>query len=128
MNIEIGGKGYELNFGMAFIRKLDERHFVDKNGLKFGQGVTIAAVQLQDMNPTILQDVVECGLHHVKKDKPSSAAIEEAIVKEVEDKGLKKTCDDFLTTLEKQPLIADKLKDFKKRSKEQQKKLEEENQ
>ena len=120
MDIEINGKGYTLNFGMAFIRKMDDRHYVDKNGVQFGVGVTIAAVQLQDMNPTILQDIVECGLHDVKKDKPSSADIEKAIIGMVEEKGLEKTCNDFLGTLEKQPLLADKLKNFKKEAKKAQ--------
>ncbi|NJP37924.1 tail assembly chaperone [Alkalicoccus luteus] len=109
--ITINGKTYELNYGMEFLKRMDQRHKVENNGLSFGVGTTIAGVQLQQNNPTILQDIVECGLHNVKKDKPASDQIEETIVQMFEEaEDPEKIFTDFLETFKKQPLLKAQMK------------------
>lgn len=124
MNIDIDGQGYELNFGMGFIREMDRRHYVSNNGLELGMGVNVAGIRLQDMNPTILQDIVEAGLYKVKKGKPSADKIEESIETMVIEQGLEKTCNDFLNSLEQAPFTSDKIKDMRKAARKEQMKNE----
>ncbi|QDI90210.1 hypothetical protein EPH95_02680 [Salicibibacter halophilus] len=122
MNIEINGKGYELNFGMKFIKEMDKRHFIENNGVRFGNGINMLVVKLDQQDPLIIQDIVEAGLHQVKKDKPSTDDIEQAIEDMAEEKGLNEMTNDFLNELKKKRLLADKIKNTEENIEKEKKK------
>lgn len=125
MKMTINGKSYELNFGLEFIRKMDAKYYqTAKGGQKFGQGIEIMSAQLLSYSPTILLDIVEAGLHKVKKGAPTPGQIEEAIEGIVVDEGLEKVMDDFFKHLEVQPFLEPKMKKLKEKMEESQKQAE----
>jgi len=86
MILEIAGKDVEITTGVRFIRELDKRFKLDvENGLmKLGFGLNQVAMDIDMENPTILVDLIECGVAGNKGFKPNTAQIE-AFVDKQED-------------------------------------------
>lgn len=62
MEITIGGKERELRFGVGFVRKLDDVYRANVKGIEFGAGLVIANMQLAQMNPATLSDVIQAAV------------------------------------------------------------------
>lgn len=62
MELKIKGISKELRFGTGFVRKLDEVYQVKMSGIEFGAGLLMANMQLSQMNPTALSDVIRCAV------------------------------------------------------------------
>ncbi|WP_160112327.1 tail assembly chaperone [Salicibibacter kimchii] len=125
MNIEIDGKGYELNFGFGFLRALNDKYKVRKNGQDIGAGLAMTTGYLIDSDPLVLPDIVEAGLHHVKKDKPGKEKIEEALMAIIEEKGVEEVSEGFLNTFRESALTSKKVKQAEEQIEKQQKKAKE---
>ncbi len=61
MELTINGKVRQLRFGVGFVRKLDEIYQVSMSGIEFGAGLIMANMQLAQMNPAALSDVIICA-------------------------------------------------------------------
>ncbi len=99
--MEIGGKEYELKFGLAFINCLDKQFSAQTKGMDFGLGLTPIVAKLEICNPQAVFDVIRAGTI-TEKQKPSNEDIE----KYVESADIERECNDFLSRLESSPLIA----------------------
>lgn len=109
MNFEINGRNVELKFGTGFIRRLDEIYKADQHGLKFGVGLMIASVQLEQLNPATLVDIIMCAA----KGKPSVREVENAIDNYAEENGgLKNLFDEVTDTMGKSYVLKDTYQGF----------------
>lgn len=80
MEFTIGNKVYELRFGMKLARVLDKVYEVDYQGMKFGMGVNMALMNLQQQNPVAIQEIITAGISHlnsIPRDNQIEGAIEE---------------------------------------------------
>ena len=112
MKFKIDGKEYQLEFGMKFINELDKRYAVDYQGFKFGMGVNMAFMYLNQYNPTVLQNIISAAVSH-EKNKPSEKKIEESIVQyAIENDGLDKLFEQLLDELGKSPLLKSTIQRF----------------
>ena len=86
MILTIAGKDVEIITGTRFIRELDQRFKLDvENGLmKLGFGLSQVNMDMEMENPSILVDLIECGVAGNKGFKPNTAQIE-AYLDEQED-------------------------------------------
>ena len=114
MELTIGKKTYPLYFGLKFIREMDKRYTLKRDGIEFGFGVTSAVVYIEDRNPVILFDLIQAATI-TEKSKPSVDEIENLLEDEKTD--LEKLFKDFLSALETAPLTKVKLQDLKKQAK-----------
>lgn len=78
MEFKVKEKTYELKFGLAFIRQLDEKFKVNYQGMEFGMGVIQAMAGLQQYNPTTLADVLKAAATHSGK-APKQYDVDEAL-------------------------------------------------
>lgn len=67
MEFTVNDKEYDLKFGLAFVRQLDEKFKVDYQGVEFGMGVNLANVGLTQLNPATLSDVIKAAATHSGK-------------------------------------------------------------
>lgn len=105
MILEIKGKEYELNFGIKFIKKLDNAHFVVSDGMKFGVGIEYIYSNLASYNPLALVDVIV----NASNIKYNDAV--EFVENEADIDGL---FDDFLNELRKGRMTQRKVKEIEK--------------
>lgn len=98
MNIKIGGKDFDLHFGLDFISALDSKYYVRESGFKLGQGMTYAVAQIEMGNPTILVDLVQAATI-TEKNRPKI----EDIKKYIEKENIEELMDNFLSSFEKTP-------------------------
>lgn len=97
MELVIGGKVYQLTFGIEFIRQVDNRY--DKQlevagDMEFGLGLVYIISPLSLGTPVAMSDVIQCATAHYVQ-KPSKADIEEYLLN-LEDEEYNKLRDDFL--------------------------------
>lgn len=119
MNLVIGGKEYQLEFGLRFIRELDIAYTQKSNGVEFGFGVESAVTYLAMENPTVIYEIIKAGTAHLKS-KPSNDDIEAFLVEHAENDTLEKLFEDVMEALEKSPFLKRKIKDIKERAKQGQ--------
>ena len=112
MNLTIGGKEYELAFGMKFINALDNIYTQSLEGMTFGMGVETLITYLNMQNPTSLYNGIKAATAHLKS-KPSNEDIEEYITELAEKDKLEEMYNDFFGALEKAPLVRKKVKTVK---------------
>lgn len=113
MEFKINGKDYDLKFGLRFIRELDNRYKVDYQGLKFGMGVNLAFMGLNQYNPTTLTDIIQASVAH-EKSAPKLFQTENAIEEYAEEnEGLEQLFEDVLDEMGKSYVVKDSLKKFK---------------
>ncbi len=119
MKFTINGKEYQLEFGIKFIRKMDEIYTVSANGMAFGMGVESALSYIAMENPTVLYEIVRAGTSHLKN-KPSNDDIEDALEKVAGEGKLEKLFKDIQKAMEEAPFLKQKIKNFKKQAKVKQ--------
>lgn len=113
MDFTINGKEYVLKFGMRFIRELDKEYKVDYQGMKFGMGVNLAYMGLNQLNPTTLADIIKASVAH-EKSAPKLVEIEESIEDYAEEnEGLETLFTNISEELGKSYVVKDSLKAFK---------------
>ena len=84
MVINIKNNDYEVCFGIAFVRALDEKYYVQsKTGIKFGTGMETRIPLLLTYDPITLSEFLYLGTCTEKK-RPSQMDVD-AYVDQVED-------------------------------------------
>lgn len=79
MNLEINGTDYEVRFGLAFVRALDERYHTDgKNGATFGLGLESTLPFVLTGDALKLSEILYTGTVHLKK-RPTSAQVDDYV-------------------------------------------------
>lgn len=78
MVISIRDNDYELHFGIKFIRELDERHFVEDDGVQFGAGLEILYPRLVTGNPVVLSEIIWTATNTLPK-RPLPVLVDEYI-------------------------------------------------
>lgn len=101
MQITIGKKSIDLNFGVRFVRELDKLAGmeVEVQGIKqkFGMGLTVTLPALQQFDPATLSDVIYCAAWD-NKPRPTQKAVDDYIDS---DDDLDKLFDKVLDELQK---------------------------
>lgn len=102
MQITIGKKTYNLNFGVRFVRELDKIAGVKVNtqGVtqSFGMGLTVSMPSLRQYDPATLSDVLYCATWD-NKQRPSQNAIDDYI--DNDDTDIIKLFDDVTAEMNK---------------------------
>lgn len=70
MILVMNEKEYEVQFGIKFIRELDKKNFLEKEGAKFGAGLELKASALYSYDTVALAEVLYTGTCTEKK-RPS---------------------------------------------------------
>lgn len=78
MQLTINGKEYELNFGVRFVRELDNTIGASIKGINFGMGVAKALVGLGSYDSAVLSDVIYAATAASKK-RPTSKEVDDFI-------------------------------------------------
>lgn len=97
--VTIDGKDYALDFGLDFIRTLDKKYFLDRDGFTFGTGLIQARIGLLQGNPLTLQDMVIAATCTQKPTPPKPEAIELWLY----EQDMEQLAQDFLAYLKKSP-------------------------
>lgn len=113
MEIQIGEKKYELEFGLGFIGKMDEFYSVKAQGIPLGVGVETAISHLGTRNPTILVKIIKAATDHLKS-KPSNAGIDEYITSQAADGKLEELFKNIMESMEESVFLKAKMQEFKK--------------
>ena len=58
MKLKVGSKNYDLNFGVGFVRNLDNYYGMSVQGMSFGMGLTKALSGLRVYDPASLSEVL----------------------------------------------------------------------
>ena len=103
MEITIKNKKYELKFGFQAIHYLDKLHFVQLNGMEFGQGIRSSVIALMDENPVAIFETIKAGLI-TEKQKPSDEDLESYVADLAEKGQMDQLFQDLLRLYESQPL------------------------
>lgn len=120
MELRIKGIERELKFGTGFVRKLDEIYTAEVKGIKFGAGLIMVNIQMAQMNPSALANVIRCAV----KGNPKQTDVEDFVDDYAdENDGLKELFEQVNAEMGKSKTIKDTLN----RAKEAQQELEEEN-
>ncbi|UQS82608.1 tail assembly chaperone [Bombilactobacillus folatiphilus] len=61
MKLKINNQEQELNFGVRFVRELDQVAGMNMQNFSFGMGLTRAIPALKTYDPAILSDVIYCA-------------------------------------------------------------------
>lgn len=61
MELSINNKNYTFNFGVGFVRKMDENYGIKQDGVSFGLGLTRAIPGLKSYDPAVLAQVLQCA-------------------------------------------------------------------
>lgn len=61
MRVKIDGEMYDLNFGVGFVRELDQAHKIE-GAVEFGTGVTSLYARLHSPNPYALYEAMHAAL------------------------------------------------------------------
>lgn len=109
MELKIGGKKYQMIFGLDAIDTLDRIYKTTVNGVDFGVGVNMLITYLFDGNPTALRNAIKAGTS-TEPQKPSNEDIEQYLTEVAEAGKLEALANDFLNLLRTQPFTKSKMK------------------
>lgn len=87
MVMTINGTDYQINFGVGFLRALDEKYYTEtKTGIKFGMGLEVKLPMLMANDTVTLSEFLYMGTCAEKK-RPSQHEVDEYIdtVDDIED-------------------------------------------
>lgn len=104
MNITINDKEYELNFGIGFLRELDNLAGIKSQGVSMGMGLTMTIPALEGYDPLALINVIYAGTHATSP-RPSMEDVENYLNSFKTDKEIEKTYSDVMKELKKSPLV-----------------------
>lgn len=80
MTLKINGKECRLNFGVGFIRELDNKYFVQsKTGARFGSGLETKVPMLLSGDAVALAEFIHLGTARMEKDRPSLQEVDDYI-------------------------------------------------
>lgn len=80
MELIINNRAVELNIGVRFLRELDRKFFVEREGFKLGFGLRQIQIDLEMGNyAKILVDMIEAGTRNSVPYKPTTEDIENYI-------------------------------------------------
>jgi len=117
MKLTIGGKEYELRFGILFNNLLDNFYTQTVDGMEFGMGVEMAYTYLSNENPGAVFNVIKAATGHLNQ-KPSNDDIEAFIAEQsTADKGLDKFCKELINEMTDSPFLKSKLQKIEKEQK-----------
>ncbi|MBU8568202.1 tail assembly chaperone [Virgibacillus pantothenticus] len=120
MEFIINEKVYELKFGIKFIRELDKVYEVDYQGMKFGMGVNMAFMNLQQWNPVAIHAVIKAAVSYLDT-TPSSKQIEKAVEQyALENDGLGDLFTELKDELGKSPVMKDTIKQMQGAAKQKE--------
>lgn len=101
MQISINGKDFNLNFGVRFVRELDQVAGMKVNvrGIEqsFGMGLNLSVPSLRQYDPAVLSDVIYCAAWDNKK-RPSQKDIDDYL--DNPDTDIMKLFDDVMKEME----------------------------
>lgn len=113
MNLTIGDKEYELDFGLDFIATLDKLYTQKADGMEFGLGVESSIPYLKMKNPTVLVNLIKAGTSHLKS-KPSNKDINAFLLDKATNEKLDDLYKEFEESMAVAPFLKGKLKDLNK--------------
>lgn len=118
MELKIGGKEYELRFGIKFINELDNTYKQNMDGAEFGMGIEMLNAYLEMGRPTALYNAILAGTAHLKS-KPSRNKVEEYLEELAmqEDEAYEQLFDQMKEEIEQAPFLKRALKNMKKNQK-----------
>lgn len=80
MELIINGRAVQANVGVRFVKELDKKFFIDKEGIKFGFGLRQVQIELEMGNyAKILVDLIEAATRNSVPYKPTTEDIENFI-------------------------------------------------
>lgn len=80
MELIINNRAVELNIGVRFLRELDKKFFMEREGVKFGFGLRQVQIDLEMGNyAKILVDMIEAATRNSVPYKPTTDDIENYI-------------------------------------------------
>lgn len=115
MELKIGGKNYELSYGLSFINSLDNIYTQDMSGVQLGMGVEMLNTYLELGRPTALYNAIKAGTSHLNS-QPANSDIErylEDVAVEDDDK-YENLFDDIKKGMEQAPFLKRALKNMSK--------------
>ena len=112
MELEIGKKTYELQFGLSFINEMDNLYTQNMNGIDFGMGLEMMQAQIEMKRPTVLLNVIKAGTSHLNS-KPSNKAIEEFLEGRAINDELGELFDEVKKAAEQAPFLKQALQQTK---------------
>lgn len=108
MEIKIDETTYELQFGLGFIRAIDEVYKVDLNGLPLGVGVESIVPQLIVESPVVLFEVIKAATSHLNS-KPSNEGIEKFLEEKAANDELSPLFQDVLERIKESSFLKAKV-------------------
>lgn len=78
MNIKINGNEYNLNFGIGFLREMDERFYQSYNGIRYGVAMEAKFPSLVTGNLVTLSEIIYSGTHAEEK-RPTQVEVDQYI-------------------------------------------------
>lgn len=103
MEIKIKNKTHKVTFGIRFIRALDDIHYIEREGIRFGAGLDIAIPLLASKNPVALADVLFAGTKNLTMNQ-----VETYIEDQAEEGNLEGLFDEVGKELSEAPLTKDR--------------------
>lgn len=89
MTVKINGKECELNFGVGFVRDLDQKYFVQsKTGIRFGSGLESRVPMLLSDDVVTLAEFIYLGTARMGNGRPSIQEVDDFIDSANDIKGL----------------------------------------
>jgi len=85
MKVEINGNEYNLNFGIGFLREMDERFYQSYNGIKYGVALEAKLPSLVTGSLVALSEIIYSGTHAEEK-RPTQSEVDQHI-ESLEDVG-----------------------------------------
>lgn len=80
MTVKINGKECKLNFGVGFVRDLDQKYFVQgKSGIKFGSGLESRVPMLLSDDVVTLAEFIYLGTARMSEGRPSIQEVDDFI-------------------------------------------------
>ncbi len=119
MILEINGKKCELNFGVGFIRDLDEKYFTQsKSGAKFGNGLETRVPMLLTGDVVTLAEFIHLGTARMGAEQPSAEEVDDYIDNAPD---IEKIFDEVVDELKKSNACKLKMRDMEESLKEAEK-------
>lgn len=99
MTLEMNGRVCELNFGIGFVRALDEKYYLESgSGMRFGNGLELKAPMLLTGDALTLAEFIHMGTAKMGDKRPTLKEIDD-FVDSAED--IKKVFSDVVDELKK---------------------------
>lgn len=121
MQLELGGKKYDIYMGIASLNYLDKVYTIkdQASGIEFGAGVEFLISSLNMGNMMAMVHFIKAGTE-TEKSKPSNKAIED-FIGSLSDEELEELFSEAVEEIKKQPLTKHTVNKMEKRIKGEEK-------